>query len=140
MIIAASCDGILVSDKERSGYMKPYVEKIESEAMYAEKSWGTYTVVDVQKGSLTVKISMRSDEHMSYHMHMNRKEVWVIVSGIGQITINGKEKLVSPGDLITIDPLCKHTIKALSVLNLIEIQIGDEISVDDKIKCEMDYI
>lgn len=27
MIIAASGDGILISDKERSGYMKPYVEK-----------------------------------------------------------------------------------------------------------------
>ena len=26
MVIAASCDGILVADKEQSGYMKPYVE------------------------------------------------------------------------------------------------------------------
>lgn len=58
MIVAASGDGILIADKERSGYMKPYVEKIETEAMYAEKSWGTYTVIDVQPGSMTVKISM----------------------------------------------------------------------------------
>ena len=28
MIVAASNDGILVSDKETSGYMKPYVEKL----------------------------------------------------------------------------------------------------------------
>lgn len=34
MIVAASGDGILIADKERSGYMKPYVEKIETEAMY----------------------------------------------------------------------------------------------------------
>ena len=40
LIIAANCDGILISDKERSGYMNPYVEKVETEAMYAEKSWG----------------------------------------------------------------------------------------------------
>ena len=33
MIIAASGDGILIADKERSGYMKPYVEKIETEAI-----------------------------------------------------------------------------------------------------------
>lgn len=32
MIVAASGDGILIADKERSGYMKPYVEKIETEA------------------------------------------------------------------------------------------------------------
>lgn len=58
MIIAASGDGILISDKERSDYMKPFVEKIETEAMYAEKSWGTYTVIDVHPGSMTVKISI----------------------------------------------------------------------------------
>lgn len=38
MIIVASGDGILISDKEQSGYMKPYVEKIE--AMYDEKPRG----------------------------------------------------------------------------------------------------
>ncbi|HBK5686274.1 TPA: mannose-1-phosphate guanylyltransferase, partial [Enterococcus faecium] len=57
MVIAASGDGILISDKERSGYMKPYVEKISTEVMFAEKSWGTYTVMDVQEGSMTVKVS-----------------------------------------------------------------------------------
>lgn len=36
-----------------------------TEAMYAEKSWGTYTVIDVQPGSMTVKVSMRAGEHMS---------------------------------------------------------------------------
>lgn len=83
MIIAASGDGILISDKERSGYMKPYVEKIETEAMFAEKSWGTYTVIDVQPGSMTVKVSMRAGEHMTYHMHNCREEVWTVVSGKG---------------------------------------------------------
>ena len=32
MVVAASCDGILVSDKVRSGYMKPYVERLSDEA------------------------------------------------------------------------------------------------------------
>lgn len=84
MIVAASGDGILIADKERSGYMKPYVEKIETEAMYAEKSWGSYTVIDVQPGSMTVKVSMRAGEHMTYHMHNYREEVWTVVSGKGK--------------------------------------------------------
>ena len=78
MIIAASGDGILVSNKERSGYMKPYVEKIEVDAMYAEKSWGTYTVIDAQSESLTVKISMKTGEKMRYHIHNFRKEEYNI--------------------------------------------------------------
>lgn len=89
MIIAASGDGILISDKERSDYMKPFVEKIETEAMYAEKSWGTYTVIDVHPGSMTVKISMNAGEAMSYHMHNEREEVWTIVAGTGKVIIDG---------------------------------------------------
>lgn len=82
----------MIADKERSGYMKPYVEKIETEAMYAEKSWGTYTVMDVQPGSMTIKISMKAGEKMSYHMHSEREEVWTVVSGKGKAIVDDREK------------------------------------------------
>lgn len=134
MIVAASGDGILISDKERSDYMKPYVEKIETEAMYAEKSWGTYTVIDVQPGSMTVKISMKVGEKLSYHMHNERKEVWMVVSGKGKAIVDGVEQVLCTGDVITIAAGCKHTVEAITALDIIEVQMGDEISVSDKIK------
>ena len=137
MIIAASGDGILIADKERSGYMKPYVEKIETEAMYAEKSWGSYTVIDVQPGSMTVKISMRAGEHMTYHMHNYREEVWTVVSGKGKAVVDGMEQVLRTGDVITIAAGCKHTVEAITTLGMIEVQLGDEISVADKIKFPM---
>ncbi len=134
LIVAVSGDGILVSDKERSGYMKPYVEKIETEAMYAEKSWGTYTVIDVQVGSMTVKLSMKPGEHMSYHMHNYREEVWTVVSGKGKAIVDGMEQILRTGDVITIAAGCKHTVEAITGLDMIEVQIGEEISVSDKVK------
>lgn len=134
MIVAASGDGILISDKERSGYMKPYVEKIETEAMFAEKSWGTYTVMDVQPGSMTVKISMKPEQQMSYHLHNHREEVWTVVSGTGKAIIDGAEKMIQAGDVITLNAGCKHTVKAITTLDIVEIQLGEEISVADKIK------
>ena len=138
LIIAASGDGILVSDKERSGYMKPYVEKIETEAMYAEKSWGTYTVIDVQSGSMTVKLSMKPGESMSYHMHNYREEVWTVVSGQGKAIVDGMEQMLRTGDVITIAAGCKHTVEAITGLDMIEVQLGEEISVSDKIKFPLD--
>lgn len=137
MIVAASGDGILISDKERSGYMKPYVEKIETEAMYAEKSWGTYTVIDVQSGSMTVKVSMKAGEHMTYHMHNYREEVWTVVSGEGKSIVDGMEQMLRAGDVITIAAGCKHTVEAITALDIVEVQIGDEISTADKIKFEL---
>ena len=138
MIIAASGDGILISDKERSGYMKPYVEKIETEAMYAEKSWGTYTVIDVQPGSMTVKVSMRAGEHMSYHSHDYREEVWTVVSGSGKAVVDGMEQKLRVGDVITIAAGCKHTVIAETDLEIVEVQIGETLSVEDKEKYDFE--
>lgn len=106
-------------------------------SMYAEKSWGSYTVIDVQPGSMTVKISMRAGEHMTYHMHNYREEVWTVVSGKGKAVVDGMEQVLRTGDVITIAAGCKHTVEAITALDMIEVQLGDEISVADKIKFPM---
>lgn len=137
MIVAASSDGILVSDKERSGYMKPYVEDIANDVMYAEKSWGTYTVIDVQNGSMTVKIGLKKGSSMKYHSHEFRNEVWTVVSGSGRVVIGGEERFVSSGAVVEIPIGAKHTISADTDMNIIEVQIGESISEKDKqIYCE----
>ena len=113
--------------------MKPYVEKIETEVMYAEKSWGTYTVLDIQPGSLTNKLSMKAGSHMSYHMHNHRDEVITVISGKGRVVVDGIEQTLLPGNVISISAGCKHTIEAISNIELIEVQLG-EISDTDKIE------
>lgn len=134
MVVAASCDGILVSDKEQSGYMKPYVDKISTGVRYADKSWGTYTVIDVQPGAMTVRALVHAGSRMTYQSHDRRDEVWTIASGTGTAVIDGMEQKVRPGDVISIAAGCKHTIIADQDcdLGIIEIQIGDEISAEDK--------
>ena len=137
MIVAASGDGILVADKAQSDYMKPYVEKVFTDVHYAEKSWGLYNVIDVQPGSMTVKIFIKAGEHMSYHMHNYRDEIWTIVSGKGKAVVDGIEQIMRVGDVITIAAGCKHTVEAITDLNIIETQIGEDINVSDKKKYPM---
>ena len=134
MVVAASGDGILISDKERSGYMKPYVEKISSDVMFAEKSWGTYTVIDAQPGAMTVRVKIKADNAMSYHSHEHRDEVWSVLSGCGKVTLNDEVQFISAGSVIRIPRKTKHSIMAETDLTVIEVQIGDEISVQDKKK------
>ena len=124
MIVAASEDGILVSTKERSGYMKPYVEKIDNPSMFAEKSWGTFTVIDNQENSKTIKIEMKPNAEMSYHSHSYRSEIWNIISGTGKVCINGEFKTVKAGDVVQIPVDARHSIKANEKMELIEIQLG----------------
>lgn len=137
MVIAASSDGILVADKEQSSYMKPYVENMNQDAMYAEKSWGIYNVIDVQEDFMTIKVLLNAGHEMKYHSHNCRDEVWTIVSGTGVVVLNGKKRDVGVGDVIRIPAGAKHTIKAESDIRLIEVQLGQDIDVKDKIVYEI---
>ncbi|MCR4901931.1 MAG: mannose-1-phosphate guanylyltransferase, partial [Butyrivibrio sp.] len=89
MIIAASNDGILVADKHQSSYIKPYAEKMEQQVMYAEKSWGSFTVLDVLPESMIIKVVLLPKHQLHYHSHEHRDEVWTIVSGEGTVVIDG---------------------------------------------------
>lgn len=134
VVISASPDGILVADKDRSGYLKKYVEARDREVMFAEKSWGSFKVIDAENDSLTIKVVIKSGDFMNYHSHDYRDEVWVVVSGTGRTVVDGMEQHISAGDVITMKAGCRHTVIAETELKLVEVQIGKEITVHDKHK------
>ena len=137
VVISASPEGILVSDKEQSSYIKPFVDKMDQQVMFAEKSWGSYKVVDVENGSMTIKVTLNPGHAMNYHSHQHRDEVWVVLSGKGRTVVDGFNNGITTGDVITMKAGCKHTVIAETELKMIEVQIGSEISVDDKQKFEL---
>lgn len=139
VVISASAEGILVSDKEQSSYIKPFVDGFEQEIMFAEKSWGSYRVLDVGEQSLTIRVILNPGHSMNYHSHKLRDEVWVITSGSGKTIVDGYEQSVKVGDVITMSAGCKHTIVAETELKLVEIQLGSDIDVHDKQKFEPEY-
>ena len=138
VVISASPEGILVSDKEQSSYIKPFVDDIDQQIMFAEKSWGSYRVIDVEEESMTVKVTLNPGHQMNYHAHERRDEVWTVISGKGRTIVDGMEQSVQAGDVITMQAGCRHTVIADTELKLIEVQLGKDISVDDKRKFELD--
>ena len=137
-VVSASPEGILVSDKEQSSYIKPFVDAIDQQVMFAEKSWGSYRVMDVEEDSMTVKVTLNPGHKMNYHSHEKRDEVWTVISGEGRTIVDGMEQPVKPGDVVTMAAGCKHTVIAGEIgLQLIEVQLGTDISVADKKKYEM---
>lgn len=137
-VVAASADGILVSDKEQSSYIKPIVDNLTQQVMYAEKSWGSFHVLDVSEDSMTIKVTLLPGHQMNYHSHEKRDEIWSIVSGRGIAIVDGMEQPVKPGDVVSIAAECRHTLIADTKLEAIEVQVGKEISVHDKKKYELE--
>ncbi len=138
MVVSVSAEGILVSDKGQSSYIKPYVDKIEQQIMFAEKSWGSFRVLDVEEESLTIKVTLNPGHKMNYHSHRRRDEIWNVVAGEGTVLVDGMEQKVQVGDVITMQAGCRHTVTAMTELKLIEVQLGKEISVHDKQKYEFE--
>lgn len=138
VVVAAGPDGILVSDKAQSSYIKPFVDNIIQPVMYAEKSWGSYQVIDMEKESITIRITLKAGSSMNYHSHAHRDEVWTIIQGKGHTLVDGMQQEVHVGDVITIAAGCRHTLMADTELKVIEVQLGKEISVDDKQKFELE--
>ena len=134
IIIAAGADGIIVTDKGQSSYIKPYVDAFDERVMYAEKSWGSYQVLDSTKESMTIKVTLKPGHSMNYHSHQRRDEVWTVIEGSGKTIVDGMEQLVQAGDVITMMAGCRHTVVAETELKLIEVQLGKDIDVNDKQK------
>ncbi len=138
VVISAGPEGILVADKHQSSYMKPLVDSIEGQVMFAEKSWGSYRVLNVEDKSMTILVTLNPGHSMNYHSHKLRDEVWVVVEGNGTAIVDGNVQNVSAGDVITMQAGCRHTVIAEDTLKIVEVQLGEEISVYDKRKHELE--
>ena len=134
VIIAASNDGILVADKHRSSYMKPYVEQMDATVRYAEKSWGSFTILDTSPCSMTLRVILMPGHRLHYHAHERRREVWTVIEGTGYAIVDGERIDVRPGSVVELPVLSRHTIVAVTALKVIEVQMGEDIRVSDKIK------
>ena len=139
VVVSASPEGILVSDKEQSSYIKPFVNTLDHRVMFAEKSWGSFKVIDIDSASMTIKVTLNAGHRMNYHSHQHRDEVWTVIAGEGKTVVDGMEQNVKAGDVITMSAGCRHTVIAETELKLIEVQLGEAIDVHDKQKFELEY-
>lgn len=135
VIVAASPDGILISDKSASPKIKDLVSDLKQRPMFEEKRWGSYKVLDQSnypEGEvLTKKIWVDAGKSLSYQYHHQRKEVWTIISGKGEIILDGEMKKIQAGDVIEIFAGMKHSIKAITDLEFIEVQTGSVLLKED---------
>lgn len=134
IVVSVGCDGVLVSDKAKSSTIKPLVDKLDPQARFEEKAWGSFTILDIQPESLTIKIILQPGHELNYHSHEHRDEVWTVLSGRGYCIVDDTKKEIKAGDVISLPVGCRHTVHANSELQIIEVQTGAILDAEDKIK------
>ncbi len=136
LVIVASPDGILVSDKAHSADIKDAVSAVSGRPMFEESRWGSYRVLDYIKLDegmevLTKYVVLRPHANISYQKHALREEVWTIVSGSGLVAVDGRVMQVIAGQVVRICPGQWHAIRAEGGLSLIEVQRGVQLIEED---------
>lgn len=136
LVIAASPDGILVSERKLSENLKTLVDGIGKRPMYEERSWGEYKVVDSVdfsdgRQALTKQIFVNAGREIGLHYHDVRTEVWTVIDGNGVVTVDGETRQIGPGDVVRLLPGSVHGLKAVTDLYFVEVQTAEKLSDDD---------
>lgn len=136
LIVAASPDGILVSDRRKSVNLKHLADSVADRPMYEERRWGEYRVLDrIECGdgfsALTKQLVLRPGASISYQRHNHRNEVWTFIDGEGEIVLDGRRQPVRRGDVINISCGQMHALRALTPLTFIEVQHGSNLVEED---------
>ena len=144
VVVAAGHDGILVCSKESSEYIKQYVDPIHMRPMFEERRWGTYRVLDDSRyvdgsHSLTKSITLHPGKYISYQIHHHRTEVWTFVEGEGLFVLDGEVRRVKAGDTVIIPVEHYHSIRAITELTFIEVQMGNPLIEEDIERFDWDW-
>tara|TARA_Y100000034_G_scaffold124740_1_gene173337 strand:+ start:380 stop:721 length:342 start_codon:yes stop_codon:yes gene_type:complete len=105
------------------------------------RPWGSYIVLLDDDNCKVKKITVKAGENPSYQYHHKRSEDWIIVSGRGEVCLDGNRFVVIPGQSVHVPVLSQHTIRNCEEEDLvfIEIQTGSYFGEDDIVRLEDKY-
>jgi mannose-1-phosphate guanylyltransferase len=143
-VVVASRDGILVAEKGETMKLKDFINDFTSRPMHEKKRWGEYEVIEhtvYEDGTeaLTKKLFLFKGRQISYQYHHHRKEIWTILKGEGLLYLDGEMVKVTAGDVVKISEGQKHAMKALTDIEIIEVQLGKPLIEEDIVRLEMKW-
>jgi mannose-6-phosphate isomerase-like protein (cupin superfamily) len=107
-----------------------------------DRPWGQYNTIIHQEDHFVRYLFFRPNEELSVSKHEHRDEHWVILKGCALITIDDEEKMLFPGEGITVPLGAIHHILNPSncqELVIIELAYGKKACNSDIIRISDKY-
>jgi mannose-6-phosphate isomerase len=108
---------------------------------FDRRPWGTYTVLEEDRGFKVKRIEVLPGKRLSYQKHSQRAEHWFVVEGTAKVTLDDEEITVRAGEAIDIPIGSAHRVENPDEGNLvfIEVQRGTYLGEDDIVRLQDDY-
>ncbi|MFL1455758.1 mannose-1-phosphate guanylyltransferase/mannose-6-phosphate isomerase [Marinobacter sp. GN3S48] len=148
LVIVQSKDAVLVAHKDEVQGVKHLVDTLKSKGRSEYKlhrevyrPWGKYDSVDSGQRYQVKRITVKPGEKLSVQMHHHRAEHWIVVSGTAEVTIDGKQELITENESVYIPVGKVHALEnpGRIPLELIEVQSGSYLGEDDIVRFEDRY-
>ena len=106
-----------------------------------ERPWGSYTVLEENRGYKIKRIEVLPGKRLSLQMHHHRSEHWIVVSGTARVTCDDREFIVNVNESTFIPVGKSHRLEnpGLITLVIIEVQSGEYLGEDDIVRYQDDY-
>ena len=108
---------------------------------FDRRPWGSYTVLEEDRGFKVRRIEVLPGKRLSYQKHAQRAEHWFVVEGTAKVTLDDREITVRAGEAIDIPIGAAHRVENTGDGNLvfIEVQRGSYLGEDDIVRLQDDY-
>jgi mannose-6-phosphate isomerase-like protein (cupin superfamily) len=110
--------------------------------VFDKRPWGDYENI-LEKENFKIKIiTVKPNSELSYQIHKQRSEHWIVISGIGIVILDDKQITLLENESIYIPQHSKHKIinkNNTQDLIFVEIQCGSYFGEDDIIRINDKY-
>lgn len=107
----------------------------------SERPWGNFIKLYQESGVWVKRVHVNPGKRLSLQKHHHRSEKWIVVTGLGLVTINGEEYPLQAGDVLDVPQGAVHRISnaGKDKLVFIEVACGPELTEEDIERLQDDY-
>jgi mannose-1-phosphate guanylyltransferase len=143
IVVVQTKDAVLVAAKDKVQDVKEIVKQLKTAGRSEYKihrevyrPWGKYDSIDNGERYQVKRITVKPNEKLSIQMHHHRAEHWIVVSGTANVTVDGKDTLLSENQSVYIPLGAIHALEnpGKIPLELIEVQSGSYLGEDDIVR------
>jgi len=147
-IVVQTSDAVLVADKNKSENVSKIVDNLigskREEPTFHRKvtrPWGTFDSIDESDHFKVKRLTVYPGAKLSVQMHHRREEFWIVVTGTAKVTRGEEVLTLGQSDTVHIPVRMKHALEnpGDSLLEVIEVQIGDYLGEDDIVRFDDRY-
>jgi mannose-1-phosphate guanylyltransferase/mannose-6-phosphate isomerase len=148
LVVVDTADALMIADKGNSQDVKIFVDGLKENSrkeyenhLQVFRPWGSYETLQMRDGFQVKRIIVDPGKRLSLQLHHQRSEHWVVVEGVGTVTLGAEVFDLKVNESTCIPVETKHRLenKTPLPLTMIEIQVGSYLGEDDIVRFDDDF-